>query len=199
MENTPVHLRPAVPEDRDYIAWGILTAVGFEAPSQTQLQQTATLCLREDVLYSYRNTFIAEYDGKVSGMLCCYPGEDYLRLRGNTFPLIAKDFGVDFSGMEAETGPGEFYLDSVAVFPEFRRRGIAGALLLHGMRQAASLGIARCTLVVSPEKPMARKLYESLGFRYEKELFVFNETYQKMVCMLSTALPPMEYRNNQAM
>ena len=46
----------------------------------------------------------------------------------------------------------------------------------------AALGYGRCTLIVSPEKPQTRRLCESLGFRYEKELFVFNEDYQKMVC-----------------
>ena len=182
MENPQVRIRPARPEDSTFIAWGILAAVGIEAPAETQLRSTAGLSRLEDVLYSYRNTVIAEWEGTSAGLLCAYRGEDYLRLRERTFPLIARFCGVDFSGMEAETVPGEFYLDSVAVLPEFRHRGLGRSLLRHGLQQAVALGYGRCTLIVSPEKSQARRLYESLGFRYEKKLFVFNEDYQKMVC-----------------
>lgn len=182
MENPQVRIRPALPEDSAFIAWGILAAVGIEEPTGNQLESTAGLSRLEDVLYSYRNTSIAEWDGKAAGLLCAYRGEDYLRLRKRTFPLIARFCGVDFSGMEQETVPGEFYLDSVAVLPEFRHRGLGRSLLQHGLDRAAALGYSRCTLIVSPEKPLARRLYESLGFRYEKDLFVFNEDYQKMVC-----------------
>lgn len=180
MENQHIHLRPATADDSAFLAWGVLTAIGMESPTAKQLQDCTALCRMDDVLYSHRNTTLALYNGKLAGMLCCYRGEDYRPLREKTFPIIARNCGTDYSGMEAETHPGEFYLDSMAVLPEFRHQGIGRTLLRHGMLQAARQGIGRCTLIVSPENPLARKLYESLGFRYEKEMFVFNEIYQKM-------------------
>lgn len=174
-------IRPAEISDSSFIAWVILTAVGFENPDEEILDGVTKICRRDDTLYSWRNTFIAEIEGKAVGSITCYDGSNYRAMREITFPIIAQNSGNDFSGMEMETMPGEFYLDSMAVLPKYRHRGIATSLLKEGIRQAQLLGLTRAAMVVSPENPDAQRLYESLGFAFEREMFLFNETYRKMV------------------
>lgn len=173
-------IRAATISDSDFIAWAIVTAVGFKEPKQDLLNGVTKICRRDDTLYSWRNTIIAETEHIAVGCLTCYDGANYKAMREITFPIIAQQSGNDFCEMEMETAPGEFYLDSMAVLPNFRHRGIATSLLIEGIARAKKLKLAKAALVVSPENPNAQKLYESLGFQFEREMFLFNETYRKM-------------------
>ncbi|MCQ2271037.1 MAG: GNAT family N-acetyltransferase [Bacteroidales bacterium] len=174
-------LRSATIQDVPFVAWTIVTAVGISQADEALLKQVATICSREDVLYSWINCIIAEFDGHAAGGLCCYDGKRYQEMRRITFPIIAQHTGKDFSEMDLETVPGEYYLDSMAVLPEYRHRGVATALLNEGIRQAAELGINRASMIVSLENPAAQRLYESLGFRHKGDLSAFGEPYRKMI------------------
>lgn len=175
--------------DSAFIARAILEAVGFENPSPEILAQQNLFCQREDVLYSWRNTFVAVCDGQVVGSLTAYDGRHYRRMKAVTFPLIREMCGADFTQMPDECGAGEFYLDSLYVKPEFRRQGIGTALLLHGIDIARELRIPKTTLLVSPKKPAAARLYQALGFSEAGHLLAFNEDYCKMEMRLE--LEPM--------
>jgi ribosomal-protein-alanine N-acetyltransferase len=59
----------------------------------------------------------------------------------------------------------ELHINTVAVAPAERRRGLATALLKHVMAEAASRDAVRATLEVRASNTAALKLYESLGFR----------------------------------
>ena len=61
----------------------------------------------------------------------------------------------------------ELHIDSLAVDPPSRRRGIARALMGRVMRAAASAGATGATLEVRESNRAGRALYESLGFRVE--------------------------------
>ena len=54
-----------------------------------------------------------------------------------------------------------------AVDAPFRRRGIAGKLLAHALKEAAEHGIGDCTLEVRVSNTPAIHLYEEFGFRGE--------------------------------
>lgn len=58
----------------------------------------------------------------------------------------------------------EGYISNVAVAPEQRRKGIAGALLEELMRQAAALSLAFVSLEVRESNAPAIALYEKHGF-----------------------------------
>ena len=75
--------------------------------------------------------------------------------------------------IEDETEGGEFYLDSVAVLPNYQELGI-GAKLLSTMRDKAfDEGFERVGLLVDWDNPRAEKLYNSLGFeRVNETLFL---------------------------
>ncbi len=176
----PFRLRPATAEDVPFISWAVMTAAGIENPSEEMQQMSRLLCSRTDVLYSWKNSIVMALGEQPVGSLTCYSGDDYATLRRTTMTLIARYSGEDFRNMDMETEPGEFYLDSMAVLPEFRKRGIASQLLKAGITHAAELNIPTVSLVVSPLKPQAQHLYEAIGLRYSHDLNIFNQTYRKM-------------------
>ena len=175
-----IRFRPATPNDTLFIANAILSAVGVEHVTNDHLAQQAQLCGRDDVLYSWRNTTIAEMDGTVVGSLTAYDGRDYRRMKAVTFPIIKALYGLDFMAMPDECAAGEYYLDSLYVLPEWRKQGIGTALIRQQIEQARQRRIPHVTLIVSPEKPAAAELYRHIGFADEGPLFAFNEHYTKM-------------------
>jgi ribosomal-protein-alanine N-acetyltransferase len=58
----------------------------------------------------------------------------------------------------------ELHINNLAVLPEFRRRGVATALLDHVFSQGRKLGAERATLEVRRSNEAARLLYEAFGF-----------------------------------
>ena len=58
----------------------------------------------------------------------------------------------------------ELHINNIAVLPEFRRAGVATALLTYVLEQGAILGARRATLEVRRSNEAARLLYEHFGF-----------------------------------
>ena len=194
---TPIHkidlenltIRKASIEDSPFVARCGLEAIGFENITDEILARQTAFSRREDVLYSWRHALIAEYEGETVGCIICYEGRRYKWLRNITFPIIKEMCGADFSGQRDETGPGEYYLDSLYVVPKYRNCGIGSRLMLSGIANARTLRIPRVGLIVSTEKPDTQKLYKSIGFTEKERFIAFNEPFIKMTMELE--LPPM--------
>lgn len=133
-----------------------------------------SLVLMPDSQYSYRNAFVALADeasggcidtAPVAGVIVGYDGSKLRQLRMRFQQAAQEYLGMDYSCMDDETQGGEFYIDSLAVFPEYRRRGIATALLRRMVEHASGLGLP-AALLVDKGNPNAERLYTSLGFRY---------------------------------
>ena len=132
------------------------------------------LVLMDDSQYSWRNAFVAvdeeategnvEY-APVAGAIVGYNGADLHRLRRRFQEEALRQLGMDYSQMDDETEAGEFYLDSLAIYPEYRRRGIARQLLQRASEHAASLNLPTA-LLVDKRNPNAERLYRSVGFEY---------------------------------
>ena len=121
---------------------------------------------REDSQYSYRNSLVAIDGDKVVGISVSYDGGRLHELR-RAFIEAAKDhLGKNHSCMDDETQAGELYLDSLAVLPEYRRQGIARALLLATKERANKMGLPCVGLLVDKSNPAGEALYSSVGFRY---------------------------------
>ena len=121
---------------------------------------------REDSQYSYRNTLVAMDDDKVVGIAVSYDGGRLHELRQAFIQAAKEQIGKDHSGMDDETQAGELYLDSLAVLPENRRRGIAQRLLRATKGRADQLGLPCVGLLVDKGNPAGEALYTSVGFRY---------------------------------
>lgn len=179
--NTMITFRNANIDDTLFIARGFHMAMLYDDASEDQIQNFAqNICLQDGVLYSWRNTIIAEADGHRAGMLTAYDGQHYRAMRLRTMQLVKEHLGIEFPGMEDEAVAGEYYLDSLAVMPEYRGKGIGRMLLQHGIATGKELGL-HVTLAVDPINDRAKRLYRSLGFQSAGTLFIFGHDYEKMI------------------
>lgn len=190
MENSifDISLRDAVVADAPFIARCVLAGIEMlhvedELPDDKQpiFDHLVAICQRDDTLYSYRNTVVAEVNGTVVGALVAYDGSRYATLRKTTFGLVAKDMGLKLEQNAMETGVGEYYLDSMAILPQFRGLNIGKMLMQNRIEQARQLGIGKVTLLVDRDKPHLQAYYESLGFVFAEEIFVFGSWYNKLI------------------
>ncbi len=142
------------------------------------------ICRMDDTLYGCCNTRIAEIDGEKVGALVAYDGARYAAMRAKTFGLVQQSSGMDLSRNAMETGPGEFYLDSMAILSDYRGIGIGKMLMRDRMDYALGNGFPKVTLLVDKDKPRLQTYYESLGFVFAEDVFVFGDWYNKLVCPL---------------
>ena len=136
--------------------WRQMAGVG-EDPWYVGRQRAA----RETGSFSYRNSIVAEIDGKVVGALVGYPVADEPEAvdLDSTPPMF-----VPLRELE-NLAPGTWYVNSVAVFPEARGLGVGSRLLEYAGRIANELGLRGLSLIVSDANRGARRLYERLGYR----------------------------------
>lgn len=149
------------------------------------------LVLEERSQYSYRNTIVAlvandksvTEDGHrsciddpmketadsgkdiVAGICTAYDGAMLHSLREAFFKACKEEIGREFETFTDETGPGEYYVDSLAVYPQYRRRGIASSLLRAMAERAHKAGLP-LGLLVDKANPDAERMYTAIGFEY---------------------------------
>lgn len=158
-----IKMRRATKEDAATIARAVAMAVGYD--TQHPLYSVfLTLAAMEQTQYSYCNAIIAEVDSEVVGAVVGYDGARLAELREPIFPLLERSLG-HIPEIEDETEAGEFYVDSLGVWPEWRGRGIGGRLLAAMRDKAHAEGFARVGLIVDFDNPKAEMLYSSLGFK----------------------------------
>jgi [ribosomal protein S18]-alanine N-acetyltransferase len=88
-----------------------------------------------------------------------------LKNEGVSFFYLARDKGRQIVGFCSFWRVlDELHINNLAVVPEFRRQGIATALLRRVMDEAARFGIRRTMLEVRQSNTPARQLYERFGF-----------------------------------
>ena len=184
-------IRDAHPDDAPFLAKCIMAGMHFydfetEIPADSDIYERLIECEgRDDLLYSYRFTRVAEVLGVPVGSLLSYPGEIYRDMRHKTFNELWPDLAQMDAESEMETGPGEYYLDTLAVLPSYRHHGIGKALLVDGIRKGESLGYDRIALVADSGMPHLVRLYESIGFVPADHRHVFGVDFQRMIFAFS--------------
>lgn len=183
-----VQLRDATLDDTPFIARVVLAGIDMldmdaVLPDEQRsiFEHLIEICRMDDTLYSYCNTRIAEVDGNRVGALVAYDGGRYAAFRAKTFGLVQQTSGMDLSRNAMETGPGEFYLDSMAILSDYRGMGIGKLLMRDRVDFAFDNGFQKVTLLVDKDKPRLQQYYESEGFIFGEELFVFGSWYNKLV------------------
>ena len=192
-----IRIRKAKIEDVGYIAEGIYHAFLLEDEGlySQWIRTLKEVCAQEDTHYSYRNTWIAEVGGERAeadgertvvdreraGMMIAVDGAHYREQRDKMYPqlkgLFDVAFGKGWDDMEDEAKAGEFYIDSLAVSLPYRNQGVGRALIEKAKEMAKEAGISVVTLAVEPEN-RAKKLYQRLGFGYQRGISIFNEEYE---------------------
>ena len=119
----------------------------------------------EESQYSYRNTLVAVIEDTVVGICVCYDGGRLHSLREAFFSACEQQLDMNHRGMDDETGPGELYVDSLAIAHEHRRRGVATALLRQARQKAQEMNLPAVGVLVDQGNWSAQTFYEQIGFR----------------------------------
>ncbi|PWG00575.1 N-acetyltransferase [Levilactobacillus bambusae] len=126
-------------------------------------------------------TVVAEADGQVVGVAFGYPGENEDAVNDVLERLSAKSkaFTQPFEA-ESETNGDEWYLDSIAVDPNYQGHGI-GKKLLRALPGYADRDDEEVIgLNVDYENPGAMKLYERAGFEVVGSRMIGDHRYFHM-------------------
>lgn len=192
MLNNRVRIRNAGKQDAADIARLVIMAWPVDAflsedGARTVDDLTALIediALREDTLYSYCNTMIAEIRGgehpDAAGIIIGYDGADFPVLRRTVQEMFSERFGKMDMKWPDETQSGEFYFDSVAVDPAYRGYGLGSALFNAMTERAVSLGYRTAGLLVDYDNPSAERLYVRLGFREAGDKSFFGHRMKHM-------------------
>lgn len=114
--------------------------------------------------YSYENTLVYEENNEVVGSITAYDGTFLIKYREPFLKYIAAHYHVKDLVIENETIQGEFYIDTLSVYPKFQGKGIGSKLLLAIKEKAQKEGHKKIGLLVDLKNPNAKKLYLALGF-----------------------------------
>lgn len=152
---------------------------GEESPEKI-IASLIELFERTDNRNSHLNTYVAEFDGKVAGMMILYGGDKAIHLDAQLERwLVAKNAPIQT--IEVEARPDEFYIDTICVNPDFRGQGIGTILLNHAEILCKEHGYSKLSLSVELEKQRARHLYEKIGFVYSEPWTIIGEEFDHMV------------------
>ena len=184
-------IRKATIDDAPFIALVVVEALGDDimerypehigGQDKRKLELLAESIRQDNTLYSWRHTSIAQdTNGTPLGAIVAYPADNYLQMRATTFAMLRDLISFDVESMDAEAQPGELYIDSIAVVPNARGKGIARQLLQYGIGVAQEMHLP-AILACEPNNLGAKALYESLGFKHEGDLFIFCHHYLRMV------------------
>ena len=174
-----ISIRKANDTDTDYVAKTVLTALDMDT---SDLEWVKASCADPRSMYSWNKSLIAEDNGKPIGCIISYSGDDYQALREYTWSRLWK--GVDHDVIKhsaIETYPGEYYLDSLAVDPEYRGNGLGKKLMQSAIEYGKELGYDKYALLVAVEKPRLKEYYSSLGFEEANDVNFFGHRYKRMV------------------
>lgn len=166
----PVRLRPARKGDAaqlavlmDIASQGLVSHLwsSLALPGESPFEIGRSRIIDRSALPShYSNWTVAEVSGDVAAASAGYRVPD---------PYDAGDSGelpdayAPLLELEA-LASGDWFLAVLAVFPEFRRRGLAKRMLLAAEVEAKRSGTRSIALTVSRENSMARELYLQSGF-----------------------------------
>lgn len=163
-----VNIRQATTDDSFIISQAVAMAIGDENAIQNYcgkdyIKLLTRIAENNKSQYSYRNALIAEIEGQAIGVAIGYNGAHLHELRSTTYSIIYNELKRTPS-IPDETESGEFYIDTIAVLPEHRGKGVGRALVTAIRDKAFSEGHENVGLLVDYNNPQAESLYTSLGF-----------------------------------
>jgi len=130
---------------------------------------------------SYQNCIVKERVGKIAGVAIGYFIKDLPILDAEMVEIIKVNSGNSMVVVEKEAEDTDYYIDTVSVNSDYQGAGIGTELLKGLIDYAIKIGANRITLNVDQTKPAVRRLYERIGFEFEKERLIAGHTYDYLV------------------
>jgi ribosomal protein S18 acetylase RimI-like enzyme len=136
---------------------GLIPGQSIESLVQPQFAQP-------DTTPFYENHWVAMYDGQVVGGIHAFAMKDMEKFpRDPLVPEARHAMAEEY--LHHLPAPDTYYIHALAVYPEFRGKGIATILLSLGLKHAENEGFAECSLYVFAENTSAVALYKKYGFK----------------------------------
>ena len=165
-------IRPATRDDAAHLA--VFVDIASEGMANQMWREMAGIAespveigrqraLREEGGFSYRNSRIAEVNGEIAGCMVGYPIVDD---GGNRSDVPPRARGL--VELEQEV-PDYWYVNVLAVYPEFRGQRVGTRLLDEADRLGREARAAGMAIIVSSGNSGARRLYERQGFVYRDQ------------------------------
>lgn len=129
---------------------------------------------REHGGFSWRNTILREEDGRVAACMIGYPLPD------EAGPIDYAELPPLFVPLQQleDLAPGTWYVNVLATYPEFRRRGYAGAMIRIAEQRATETGRRGLSIIVADANVDARRLYERSGFHERARRPMVKESWE---------------------
>lgn len=126
----------------------------------------------KDCRFALENIFVYEIDKKIVAACCAYGSNEYCDLAIEQY-LLSKESKFKIT---KEFDEGEFYIDSIAILPEFRGMGILKKMLEYASIKAKNDGYNVISLITkTPE------FYQNYGFKVVAKTDFNDEVYLKML------------------
>jgi ribosomal protein S18 acetylase RimI-like enzyme len=132
----------------------------LKAPGQSALEFGRERARRDQGGFSWRHATVAEIGDEIAASLVGYRLDDPYDL-GGLDDLHA--FVRPLVRLEARA-PGSWYVNVLATFPEFRRRGIGARLLAIAEQKGREQGAPSLSVIVGGWNESAARLYTSAGY-----------------------------------
>lgn len=135
----------------------------------------------------YRNYFehihVFEVEGEVAGFINTYDGGDEEALESNWNKIDFKqDFKLEGTPLpEKEADKGDLYIESIAVFSDYRGQGIASKLIEYIFNYGKEKGFKNVSLNCEVENEGAMKLYRKFGFEPSYDRVLSGHDYKYMI------------------
>jgi ribosomal protein S18 acetylase RimI-like enzyme len=188
VEVTTISIRPAYKTDAEHITALILQASQDVAQAltgtddeQEVLAVLVQLFQSEGNRLSYHNALVAEEEQHIVGIIVVYHGRDAARLDRPIIERLKRLLNDPSVSLDKETDEDEFYIDTLAVSPQYAGRGIGTALIHAAEQRAQQLQYNKMALNVDNENERARRLYDYLGYREDKIVHLYNHPHHHLV------------------
>jgi len=129
----------------------------------------------------YQNCIVKETEGKIAGVIIGYFIKDLPILDEKMLETIKANSRNSGVLVEKEAEDNDYYIDTVSVNSDYQGTGIGTELLKGLIDYAIKIGANRITLNVDQAKPAVRRLYERIGFEFEKERLIMGHSYDYLV------------------
>ena len=174
-------IRSARPEDADRAAVLLYSAythqqVSYPLPEDGEnrfVERLEHFFREAGNRFSYQFIQVAMQRGEVIGLVLSFGGREEERLNAALgWPL------------EREAAEDEWYVDALAVFTNWGRKGIGTRLLQAAQQQARQHGYAKTALNVARENEQALALYQRLQYVVTGETLLYHHPHVRLVKQL---------------
>ena len=178
MMNDTITLRPAQPEDADRASVLLYSAYMHRQESYPLheegenrfIERLGHYFRQAGNRFSYQFIEVAEVGSEVVGLVLSFGGRDEAGLNAAVGGWL-----------EREAQEDEWYVDGVAVFTNWGRKGIGTRLLQAAEQQARQHGYAKIALNVAVENEQALALYKRLRYVVTQETLLYQHRYVRLV------------------